>query len=463
MKNLEDDERSRIALLRYEVIAPLLNRSLPRGAQNNLIEELTSQMHLDAKNQLIRLGKRTIERYLSQYKKFGLKGLKPKVRKEQGSLKAFPTEALTEAVNLRLAQPELSADSLIDILRSQTIPGAELMCVSTLNRHFRRLGKDRPALKRIIKKRYRLLSVEGAHVLWICDVWDGPYLHDEVKDKNRRLRLVAILDSFTRTIVHAEFYFNESRPCLEDTLLKAILKHGIFERLYVDNAKVFRSDHLKRIAAELGFMVQHTKVREPQGRGKLERWFRTVAEKFEPLLKTQIYSKKITTLAEVNHYLAAWIETRYHARRHSTLKMSPRESLEQAKCAGLLNSRRIDSQTVHEAFLWREKRHVSSLAAVKIYGNLYEVDEALMGKTVELRFNPYDLKQIMVYFEGIFRGEARPYQMRNFTDKRVNERQTESQISLDDVMKSIMAEHKGDVSERPYLSFAKALGVKPSV
>ncbi|MDR3583858.1 MAG: hypothetical protein P4L59_00865 [Desulfosporosinus sp.] len=81
MKKL-DDERSRIALLRYEVIAPLLNRSLPRGAQSNLIEELTSQMHLDAKNRLIHLGKRTIERYLSHYQKFGLEGLKPKVRKE---------------------------------------------------------------------------------------------------------------------------------------------------------------------------------------------------------------------------------------------------------------------------------------------------------------------------------------------------------------------------------------------
>lgn len=231
----------------------------------------------------------------------------------------------------------------------------------------------------------------------------------------------------------------------------------------MDNAKVFRSDHLKRIAAELGFAVQHTRVREPQGRGKLERWFRTVAEKFEPLLKTQIHSKKITTLAEVNRYLAAWIETRYHARRYSTLKMSPSESLEQAKRMGLLKSRHLDSLTIHEAFLWREKRHVSSLAAVKIYGNLYEVDEALMGKTVELRFNPYDLKQILVYFEGLFRGEAHPYQMRNFTDKRVSERQTESQISLDDVMKSIVEEHKEVVVERSGLSFAKALGVKRSV
>jgi len=464
MKKLEEDERSRIALLRYEVIAPLLNRPLPRGAQNNLLDDLTSQMHLDAKNRLVHLGKRTIERYLSHYHKFGLEGLKPKVRKEQGSLKAFPSEVLDEAIKLRMAQPALSADSLIDILCSQKIPGAEQMCVSTLNRHFRRLGKDRPALKRIIKKRYRLLSVEGPHVLWICDVWDGPYLYDEVKDKNRRLRLVAILDSYTRMIMHAEFYFNETRPCLEDTLLKAILKYGIFERFYVDNAKVFRSDHLKRIAAELGFAVQHTKVREPEGRGKLERWFRTVAEKFQPLLKSQIISKKVTTLVEVNRYLDAWIETRYHARRHSTLKMSPRDCLEQAKSAGLLKCRHhLDSQTIHEAFLWRENRHVSSLAAVKIYSNLYEVDETLMGKTVELRFNPYDLKQIIVYFEGRFRGEARPYQMRNFTDKRVSERQTESQISLDDVMRSILEEHKETTLERSSLSFAKALGVKRNV
>ncbi|MEA4900493.1 Mu transposase C-terminal domain-containing protein [Desulfitobacterium sp.] len=463
MKSRDEEERSRIALLRYEVIAPLLNRSLPRGAQKLILEEIASQMYLDGQNRLVYLGKRTIERYLSQYMKDGLEGLKPKVRKEQGSLKAFPEEALNAAVHLRLGQPELSADSIIDMLRSLKVNGSEQMCVSTLNRHFRRLGKDRPALKRIIKKRYRLLDVEGAHVLWIGDVWDGPYLYDEVKEKNRRLRLVAIIDSFSRTIVHAEFYFNETRPCIEDSLLKAILKHGVPERFYVDNARVFRSEHLKRIAAELTFSIHHSKPREPQGRGRIERWFRTVAEKFEPLLKTQIHSQKMTTLAEVNRFLAAWIETRYHAKRHSTLKMSPQEALARAKDNGLLKSRKMDFQTVQEVFLWREKRQVSKLAAVKIYGNLYEVDEALMGKTVELRFNPYDLKRILVYYEGVYRCEARPYQMKNFTEKRVSERQSENQMCLDDVIESIVREHQEEVKTRTGLSFAKALGVKPNV
>ena len=60
-----DDERERVAMQRYEVIAPLLKRPMPRGAQKVILEELTSKMHLDAQNRLIYLGKRTIERYLS--------------------------------------------------------------------------------------------------------------------------------------------------------------------------------------------------------------------------------------------------------------------------------------------------------------------------------------------------------------------------------------------------------------
>jgi len=109
--------------------------------------------------------------------------------------------------------------------------------------------------------------VEGMHQLWICDIWDGPLLLDPVLGKKRRLRLVATIDSHTRYIVHAEFYFNENLPALEDALLKAILKHGIPERYYVDNAKIFHSKHLKRIAAELGFRLHHSQPYKPQGRG----------------------------------------------------------------------------------------------------------------------------------------------------------------------------------------------------
>ena len=123
-------------------------------------------------------------------------------------------------------------------------------------------------------------------------------------------------------------------------------------------------------------------------------------------------------------------------------------------------SRQVEPATVREAFLWREKREVSSLGAVKIYGNLYEVDEDLLGKTVEIRFNPYDLRRILVYSEGIFRCEARPYQMKNFTDKRVTERQADSQNALEKAMQAIVQEHRDEIGKRSGLSFARALEVK---
>lgn len=334
------------------------------------------------------------------------------------------------------------------------------MTVSTLNRHLRRLGKDRPALKRTVRKRFRLFSVEGAHTLWISDVWDGPYLCDKSTGKNRRLRLVAIIDAYTRYIVHAEFYFNENRPCLEDTLMKAILKHNLPEIFYCDNARIFRSPHMKRIAAELGFSIKHSMPGQPQGRGRIERWFRTVAEKCEPLLKDQLHSDKLTTLQAVNTFFGAWLEQRYHCRRHSTLKMSPRQAMDNARENHLDMARNVDSGTVHEAFLWREKRAVSQTGAVKIYSNLYEVDDDLLGKTVELRFNPYDLRRILVYYEGLFRCEARPYQMKKFTEKRVAERQSDSHNAMVAAMQAIVTEHREEIKNRAGLSFAKALGVK---
>jgi len=460
MKKPAEDKRSQVALQRYEVIAPLLNRPLPRGVQEVMLAEIAGKLHYDLDGRLITVGKRTIERHLSNYRKFGLEGLKPQIREEKRSLNAFPQEALDEAVKMREARPELSADSIIEELRSAEVIGAEQMNVSTLNRHLRRLSKDRPSLKRVVKKRYRLLSVEGAHMLWICDVWDGPYLFDQTAGKKRRLRLVAIIDAYTRFIVHAEFYFNENRPCIEDTLMKAILKHKLPSIYYCDNARVFRSPHLKRIAAELGFTVKHSLPGIPQGRGRIERWFRTVAEKCEPLLKEQIDSGKLITLQDVNGFFTAWLERRYHDRRHGTLKMSPRQALENAKKDHLDLSRQIETATVREVFLWREKRDVSSIGAVKIYSNLYEVDESLLGKTVELRFNPYDLRRILVYFEGIFRCEASPYRMKNFTDKRVKDRQAESSSALDKAMQAIVQEHKDETVKRSGLSFAKALEVK---
>jgi len=83
-----------------------------------------------------------------------------------------------------------------------------------------------------------------------------------------------------------------------------------------------------------------------------------------------------------------------------------------------------------------------------------------MGKKVELRYNPYDLSIILIYDEGVFCCQAKPYQMKNFTEKRVQERQNSAADALKGAMKAIVQEHAKQVREKAGLSFARAFEVK---
>src|SRR5216117_1520155 len=63
---------------------------------------------------------------------------------------------------------------------------------------------------------------------------------------------------------------------------------------------------------------------------------------------------------------------------------------------------------LREAFLWAERRLVSKTAMVGLHGNRYEVDPALVGATVELVFDPFDLATIEVRYQNRPMGAARP-------------------------------------------------------
>ena len=164
---------------------------------------------------------------------------------------------------------------------------------------------------------------------------------------------------------------------------------------------------------------------------------------------------KIKTLTDVNRFLMAWVEQRYHNRRHGSLKISPAQAMEQAIAEGKILSRQVEPETVREAFLWRESRQVTTLATIKIYGNQYEVAEHLIGRNVEVRYNPYNLNHILIYTEGEFCCEAKPYLMKNFTEKRVQERQEISSQVLSQAMEAIVSEHAAQVQAKAGVSFAR--------
>jgi putative transposase len=54
-------------------------------------------------------------------------------------------------------------------------------------------------------------------------------------------------------------------------------------------------------------------------------------------------------------------------------------------------------------------RRVTKTATISLLANRYQVDPALIGRTVELRFDPEDLTRIDVFDRGVDAGVAIPF------------------------------------------------------
>ncbi len=108
-------------------------------------------------------------------------------------------------------------------------------------------------------------------------------------------------------------------------------------------------------------------------------------------------------LAELNALFTAWVEVVYHRRVHTETKVTPLERFLSAGVPALPSP-----ELLHEAFLWSEFRRVTKTSQVSLHGNSFEVDAALVGRRVELVFDPFDLTDIEVRFENRPMGKAVP-------------------------------------------------------
>ena len=67
-------------------------------------------------------------------------------------------------------------------------------------------------------------------------------------------------------------------------------------------------------------------------------------------------------------------------------------------------------ELLRDAFLWSETRTVTKTAMASLHGNHYEVDPALVGRRVQLVFDPFDLGALEVHHDGRDFGVAAPHE-----------------------------------------------------
>ena len=346
----------------------------------------------------------TIRKWLVTYRYGGFEALYPKRRSDLGQPRRMPAEVAEALVAIKTRHPGYSVRAVIaHAAEHGLVSEAAMPSPSTVQRLLRREGLTGRAAAQGPATDRRRFNYRRAGQLWMSDVMHGPKVPEG--RRRRKTFLIAFIDDATRVIPHAAFAFAENTAAFLPVFKHALLRRGLTERLYVDNGANYRSRHLALVCAKLGIALIHARPYQPAGKGKIERWFRTLRAGW--LRHLDVGS--IDGIEALNRALAGWVEGEYHQSPHRGLDgQTPLD-----RWAGTAAEVRYPDAAgldLEELFLFETKRRVLKDRTLSLHGRLYEADAILIGQTVTVRYDPAapPTRALQLVHEGRPAGLATP-------------------------------------------------------
>ena len=403
----EDEKRHErghaVGLFRYQLICPALDTGLSTKARGRLVREIAAREHVDPFGASVRYSRDTLDRWIRRYRAGGFVELIPSPR---ACSPRTDTATLELAAALKRENPARTAAQVQRILRASA---GWAPSESTLLRLFHRLELIGPAAGDTAAV-FGRFEAENPNDRWTGDALHGPRIG------GRKTYLFAFLDDHSRLITGYRFGFSEDTVRLGVAMEPALASRGVPASVYVDNGSAFVDAWLLRGCAKLGIRLVHSTPHRPQGRGKIERFFRTVREQFLVEITDSTAEELAaagtdhrTELLALNGLLTAWIETEYHRRVHTETGQSPLDRWDAGWARLGRTAAMPTAADLTEAFLWSEYRTVTKTATVSLHGNTFQVDAALVGRKVELVFSPFDIETVEVRYQDKSHGKALPH------------------------------------------------------
>lgn len=398
---MDDPKSEKIALFRYGLIATLVLERFPRGELMRRARELAALHYEIPFSERTTISVGTLLKWAGRYRKGGLEALGPKRRRDRGQSRVISPQLAQLIERLMRENPHRTGTTLLRELALSESDDAEEppLSAATLYRFLKEQGLTQKQL--LAPPAHKKFEAEFANQIWQSDMMFGPYIPRPGGGKQQAM-LYAILDDASRLIPHAQFYADQGLESLLDCTRQAVAARGIPVRLYVDNGKVYRSAQLARIAATLGILIVHTPPYQPEGRGKIERFFRSVREQFLASLDL----KQVAGMEDLNMRLDAWIQTAYHRTPHGGL--APNTTPLQRWQRDIERVRQLPPSTdVRRLFFYRLDRVVRRDSTFLLQKRFYEAPAHLATHKVEVRFDPLDPAEADVFAQGVFQGTAR--------------------------------------------------------
>jgi transposase InsO family protein len=382
-----------IALFRLSVLGPLASREqFEHGELKRLLTELAAQTYFTPGERRVRLTQKTIERWYYAWKAGGIDALVPKPRKDRGVSKLSP-EHQAAIVEAKHANPKRSLNSLRRVLELQGKVSRNDVSRSAIHRLLQHHGLSRIAGSASEPTEHRRFVAEFAGDLWQGDVMHGPSV--PVKGRLRKVYLVSLMDDASRLIVHSAFCTGETALDIEGVLKQAVLKRGLPKKLLIDNGAAYRAGSLQGICARLEIRLIYCRPYQPQGKGKLEKWHRTVREQF----LSELDVRCLRDLDDLNARLWAWLDQIYHQTVHTSLEgLTPLQRYQR----DLVRIRPLGAfaTALDALFYHRHPRTVRKDGTVSFQGRFFEVPFELNGQRVWLVVDPHREVPIAVESEA---------------------------------------------------------------
>ncbi len=377
---MKHDDKEAMALWRLGVLGPLTSARLEHGDRERFFKEAASRVHEQPDGERIKISARTVEAWFHTWRHGGFKALFPQDRADRGQSRAIAPEVAEHILRAKRERPRRSIRRIIRMLERAKIVRLGELHRATVHRLLMAHGISARPLRGPGTERRSFLH-EHAGDLWVGDAMHGP-IAIAPDGSLRKTYLLSQIDGATRFVPHSYFAFSEGSSYQEYGLKQAILKHGRPRTYYVDLGSAYIARSLVLICANLDVRLLHTGVQDCEAKGVIERWHRTWREEVGDELPDYPIP-----IIDLNSKHWAWLAAEYHARKHDTTGQVPREHW----LAEVPHLRTLPRQTnLDEVFLHRERRFVRKDGTVRFRGRLLEVRPELVGREIELRFEPGD-------------------------------------------------------------------------
>ena len=376
-----------VAQFRFAMIAPVIQGLFPDASATAYYKRVTEHPLTLPDGTVVAYSYKTLEKWKSLYQRGGLDALMPTSRSDKGISRALNDEAINEIYRIKEEYPRMNATQIYGRLVSESFLSSTVS-VDSVQRFIR--NNDLKSARDPNLRDRKAYEEDEFGKIWQADTCYLPYITED--GKTRRVYCIMIIDDHSRLLVGGELFYNDNSYNFQKVLKQAISTYGIPDKLYVDNGCSYSNEQLSMICVSLGILLLHTKIRDGASKGKVERHFRTLKERW--LYTLDISS--ITSLSQFNDLLKDYMRS-YNTTFHRGINETPMERFQNSKDHP---QRPKSREWLNDCFYNRITRKVRKDSTITIDNVCYDVPMQFISAKVDIRFLPDDMDSAYILMDN---------------------------------------------------------------